>query len=210
LGMTCAHSSLRLPVWIRGWINTTLLDERASMASDQDPQDPRLRLVERPHEPLMSPELRRSVFLYGAVGYGAAGAADVAVLYLFFSPRLTGLRLDTGARALLYVTVTSLGLVMLAIALSSLRLLRYQLVAPYVLVAGALCTAVAFELLLAQLDTGAFWLLLPWLVITAVVIAVPVLRRASAIWRSQKVDRVGLPRAARASIAAQWRQVFAR
>jgi hypothetical protein len=120
-------------------------------------------------------------------------------LFLFFSPGLTGLRLDTGARILLYLTVTSLGLVILAISLSSLRLLWYQLVAPYVFVAGALCTAIAFELLLAQLDSGAFWLLLPWLVITTVVIAAPVLRRATAIWRDNHE-----------AIEQRWRRVFAR
>jgi hypothetical protein len=153
------------------------------MASDyrtQDAQDEQLGLFGRKHHLLMSPHARRSTFLYGAVG-----AADFAVLFLFFSPGLTGLRLDTGARILLYLTVTSLGLVMLAIALNSLRLLWYQVLAPSVFVAGALCTAVAFELLLAQLDAGAFWCLLPWLVITAVVIAAPVLRRANSFWRDR-------------------------
>jgi hypothetical protein len=163
-------------------------------------ENERLDLFERKYDLLMSPEKRRSAFLHGAVG-----AADFAVLYLFFSPGLTGLRLDTGARILLYLTVTSLGLVILAIALSSLRLLWYQLVAPYVFVAGALCTAVALELLLAQLDSGAFWLLLPWLVITAVVIAVPVLQRASAIWRDNQEDVARTRRAAREAIAARWR-----
>jgi hypothetical protein len=181
------------------------------MASDHDAQytqneqDEQLGLFGRNRHLLMSPHARRSAFLYGAVG-----AADFAVLFLFFSPGLTGLRLDTGARILLYLTVTSLGLVILAIALSSLRLLWYQLLAPYVFVAGALCTALAFELLLASLDTIAFWLLLPWLAITAVVIAVPALRRATAIWREQKVDVPRLSRVARESISAQWRQVFAR
>jgi hypothetical protein len=157
-------------------------------------QDARLELFGRRYELLLSPEKRRSVFLPGAIG-----AADVAILFLFFSPGLTGLRLDLGARILLYLTVTSLGLVILAIALSSLRLLWYQLVAPYVFVAGAICTAVAFELLLAQLDPGAFWLLLPWLAVTAVVITVPVLQRATAIWRENHE-----------AIEQRWRQLFAR
>jgi hypothetical protein len=61
-------------------------------------------------------------------------------------------------------------------------------VAPYVFVAGALCTAVAVELLLAQLDAGAFWCLLPWLVLTAVVIAVPVLIRGAATWRDHQEE----------------------
>jgi hypothetical protein len=144
-------------------------------------ENERLERFGRPDDLLMRPEQRRSAFLSGAVG-----AADVAVLYLFFSPGLTGLRLDTGARVVLYLTVTSLGLVVVAVALSSLHLLSYHLVAPYVFVVGALCTAMAVELLLAQLDTGAFWLLLPWLVITAVVIAVPALRRAISIWRDNQ------------------------
>jgi hypothetical protein len=156
--------------------------------------DERLALFGRQYQLLMSPEKRRSPFLFGAVG-----AADFAILYLFFSPGLTGLRLDTGARILLYLTVTSLGLVILAIGLSSLRLRWYQVAAPYVLASGALCTAVAFELLLAQLDSVAFWLLLPWLVITAVVIAVPVCRQASAIWHENH-----------AAIEQRWRQVFVR
>jgi hypothetical protein len=157
-------------------------------------QDARIELFGRRYELLLSPEKRRSAFLSGAIG-----AADFAILYLFFSPGLTGLRLDTGARILLYLTVTSLGLVILAIALSSLRLLWYQLVAPYVFVAGAICTAVAFELLLAQLDPGAFWLLLPWLAITTVVIAFPVLRRAAFIWRDNHE-----------AIEQRWRHLFAR
>ena len=161
------------------------------MASDQDEQ---LELFGRKYDLLMHPEKRRSAFLYGAVG-----AADFAVLFLFFSPGLTGLRLDTGARVVLYLTVTSLGLVILAIGMSSLKLLWYQLVAPYVFVAGAICTAVAFELLLAQLDPGAFWLLLPWLAITTVVIAVPVLRRAALIWRENHE-----------AIEQRWRQLFVR
>jgi hypothetical protein len=144
-------------------------------------ENERLERFGRPDDLLMRPEQRRSAFLSGAVG-----AADVAVLYLFFSPGLTGLRLDTGARVVLYLTVTSLGLVVVAVALSSLYLLSYHLVAPYVFVVGALCTAMAVELLLAQLDTGAFWCLLPWLVITAVVIAVPALRRAISIWRDNQ------------------------
>jgi hypothetical protein len=151
-------------------------------------------LFGRTYELLMPPDKRRSSFLYGAIG-----AADFAVLYLFFSPGLTGLRLDTGARVLLYLTVTSLGLVILSIALSSLQLRLYQLVAPYIVVAGALCTAVAFELLLAQLDPDAFWLLLLWLAITAVVVAVPVLRRAALIWRENH-----------AAIEQRWRHLFAR
>jgi hypothetical protein len=171
------------------------------MASDQDEQ---LEFFGRKYAPLMSPDKRRSAFLYGAVG-----AADFAVLFLFFSPGLTGLRLDTGARELLYLTVTSLGLVILAIGMSSLKLLWYQLMAPYVFVAGAICTAVAFELLLAQLDAGAFWCLLPWLIITAVVIAVPTLRRASSIWQDNQVDFARLPRAAQEAIAARWRQFTA-
>ena len=178
------------------------------MASDykmQDAQDEQLGLIGPKRHLLMTPYARRSAFLYGAVG-----AADFAMLYLFFSPGLTGLRLDTGARVLLYLTVTSLGLVILAIGLSSLRLLRYQLVAPFVFVAGALCTAVAFELLLAQLDAGAFWCLLPWLVITAVAVAVPVLRRSNSIWQDNKMDIARMPRAAQVAIAALWRQVFAR
>jgi hypothetical protein len=177
----------------------------ASEYKTQEAQDEQLGLNGRQSDLLMTPQRRHSAFLYGAVG-----AANFAILYLFFSPGLTGLRLDAGARVLLYLTVTSLGLVIVAIGLSSLRLLWYQLAAPYLLAVGALCTAVAFELLLAQLDAGAFWCLLPWLVITAVVIAVPVIRRATAIWRDQKVDLPRLSRAARASIAAQWRQVFAR
>jgi hypothetical protein len=76
-------------------------------------------------------------------------------------------------------------------------------VAPYALVAGALCTAVAVELLLAQLDAGAFWCLLPWLLITAVVIAVPVLRRALTIWQDNHEDL-------RKAIAARWTHLFAR
>jgi hypothetical protein len=171
------------------------------MASDQNEQ---LELFGRQYEPLMSPEKRRSAFLYGAVG-----AADFAVLFLFFSPGLTGLRLDTGARILLYLTLTSLGLVILAIGMSTLKLQWYQLVAPYVFVAGASCTAIAFELLLAQLDAGAFWCLLPWLVITAVIIAVPTLRRAVSIWRDNKVDVVRLPRAAQEAIVARWRHFSA-
>jgi hypothetical protein len=101
-------------------------------------QDERLELFGRKYKLLMSPEKRRSAFLYGAIG-----AADFAVLYLFFSPGLTGLRLDTGARILLYLNVTSLGLMILAIALSSLQLRLYQSVVRYVFTAGALCTAVA-------------------------------------------------------------------
>jgi hypothetical protein len=172
------------------------------MASDHDAQ---LELFGRKYDLLMSPDKRRSAFLYGAVG-----AADLAVLFLFFSPGLTGLRLDTGARVLLYLTVTSLGLVILAIALSSLTLVWYQFVAPYLLVAGALCTAIALELLLAQLDTGAFWLLLPWLAISAVVIVVPVLRRAITIWRENQEDVVRRRHTARESIAARWRHEPAR
>jgi hypothetical protein len=161
---------------------------------DQSNKDEQLAIFGRRYDLLMYPEKRRSGFLSGAVG-----ALDVAILSLFFSPGLTGLRLDTGARVALYLTVTSLGLVILAIALSSFRLRSYQLVAPYIFVAGALCTAVAVELLLAQLDSGAFWCLLPWLVITAVVIAVPVLRRGAVIWRENHE-----------AISAQWRHVFAR
>jgi hypothetical protein len=161
------------------------------MAGDEHDQ---LEHFGRQYDLLMSPDKRRSPFLYGAIG-----AADVAVLFLFFSPGLTGLRLDLGARILLYLTVTSLGLVILAIALSSLQLLWYQLVAPYIFAAGATCTAVAFELLIAQLDTGAFWLLLPWLAVTAVVIAVPVLQRATAIWRNNHE-----------AIEQRWRHLFAR
>jgi hypothetical protein len=92
------------------------------MASDLRDQvndhDERLALCGRKYDLLMVPEKRQSAFLSGALG-----AADFAILFLFFSPGLTGLRLDTGARVLLYLTVTSLGLVILAIALSSLRLL---------------------------------------------------------------------------------------
>ena len=177
-----------------------------TLASDQNNgHDEQLRLFGKTYTLLMVREKRRSAFLYGAVG-----AANFAVLFLFFSPGLTGLRLDTGARILLYLTVTSLGLVILGIGLSSLQLLWYQLVAPYLLVIGALCTAVAFELLLAQLDSGAFWLLLPWLVITAVVIAVPVLRRARAIWRDNQEDVVRTSRTARAAIAARWRHFSAK
>jgi hypothetical protein len=142
-----------------------------------------LALFGRKYDLLISPEKRQSAFLSGAVG-----ALDVAVLSLFFSPGLSGLRLDTGARVVLYLTVTSLGLMILAIALSSLQLLWYQLVAPYAFVAGALCTAVAVELLLAQLDSGAFWCLLPWLVVTVVVIAVPAVRRATSIWRDHQEE----------------------
>jgi hypothetical protein len=171
------------------------------MASDQDEQ---LELFGRKYDLLMHPERRRSAFLYGAVG-----AADFAVLFLFFSPGLTGLHLDTGARVVLYLTVTSLGLVILAIAMSSLRLLSYQLVAPYIFVAGAICTAVALELLLAQLDGGAFWCLLPWLIITAVVIAVPVLRRATSIWRDNQEDFARMRRALQEAIAARWRHFSA-
>ena len=171
------------------------------MVSDQDEQ---LALFGRKYDLLMPLEKRRSAFLYGAVG-----AADFAVLFLFFSPGLTGLRLDTGARVLLYLTVTSLGLVILAISMSSLKLPWYQLLAPYVFVAGAICTAIALELLLAQLDAGAFWCLLPWLIITAVIIAVPTLRRASFIWRENKVDVARLPRAAQEAIAARWRHFSA-
>jgi len=61
-------------------------------------------------------------------------------------------------------------------------------VAPYVLVAGALCTAVAIELILAQLDGGAFWLLAPWLVITAIIIAVPTLRCSISTWRDNRAN----------------------
>jgi hypothetical protein len=75
-------------------------------------------------------------------------------------------------------------------------------VAPYVLVAGAICTAVAFELLLAQLDPGAFWLLLPWLAITAVVMAILVLRRGIAIWRDCQED-------VHETITVRWGQIFA-
>jgi hypothetical protein len=171
------------------------------MASDQDEQ---LELFGRKYDLLMSPEKRRSAFLYGAVG-----AADFAVLFLFFSPGLTGLHLDPGARVLLYLTVTSLGLVILAIGMSSLKLLWYQLVAPYVFVAGAICTAVALELLLAQLDAGAFWCLLPWLIITAVLVAVPVLRRATSIWRDNQVDFARMRRALQEAIAARWRHFSA-
>ena len=170
--------------------------ERTTRPSHYDQvqdQDARLELFGRRYELLLSPEKRRSVFLSGAIG-----AADFAILFLFFSPGLTGLRLDLGARILLYLTVTSLGLVILAIALSSLQLLWYQLLAPYVLVAGALCTAIAFELLLAQLDLGAAWLLLPWLAITTAVIAVPFLRRATVIWRENHE-----------AIEQRWRQLFA-
>jgi hypothetical protein len=180
-----------------GCSNTTPLDERVSMASEhelQDAQGAQRGLFGRKQHLLVSPHARRSAFLSGAVG-----AADFAILYLFFSPGLTGLRLDTGARVLLYLTVTSLGLVIVAIGLRSLRLVWYQLVAPYVFVAGALCTAVAFELLLAQLDAGAFWCLLPWLVITAVIIAVPVLHDATAIWREHHE-----------AIEQRWRHLFAR
>jgi hypothetical protein len=165
----------------------------SDQAGNQHDQVEQVELVGRNYDLLMSPEKRRSAFLYGAVG-----ATDFAVLYLFFSPGLTGLRLDTGARILLYLTVTSLGLVILAIGLSSLRLRWYQFVAPYVFVAGAICTAVAFALLLAQLDTGASWLLLPWLAITTVVITVPVLQRATAIWRENHEP-----------IKQRWRHVFA-
>jgi hypothetical protein len=82
-------------------------------------------------------------------------------------------------------------------------------VAPYIFVAGAICTAVAVELLLAQLDTGAFWCLLPWLIITAVVVAVPVLRRATSIWRDNQEDFARMRRALQKAIAARWRQFFA-
>jgi hypothetical protein len=167
----------------------------ASDLRDQvNEQVEQVELFGRKYDLLMSAEKRRSSFLSGAVG-----AADFAILFLFFSPGLTGLRLDIGARILLYLTVTSLGLVILAIGLSSLRLQWYQLLSPYFLGAGAVCTAIAFELLLAQLDDGAFWLLLPWLVATAVVIAVPLLRRATDIWREHH-----------AAIEQRWRHLFAR
>jgi hypothetical protein len=158
-----------------------------------DEQD-QLALFGRTYILLMHLEKRRSPFLSGAVG-----ALDVAVLSLFFSPGLTGLRLDTGARVALYLTVNSLGLVILTFALSALQLRIYHLVAPDVFVAGALCTAVAVELLLAQLDSGPYWCLLPWLVITAVIIAIPVLRRGASIWRDNHE-----------AIEQRWRRVFAR
>jgi hypothetical protein len=180
------------------------------MARDDNDRDDNERLERfgRRYDLLMSREKRRSAFLSGAVG--AVGAADVAVLYLFFSPGLTGLRLDTGARVVLYLTITSLGLVILAVALRSLQLRSYQLVAPYAFVAAALCTAIAVELLLAQLDAGAFWCLLPWLVISAVVIAVPLLRRAMVIWRDHQEDVARLRRAAQAVIVTRWRHILAR
>jgi hypothetical protein len=46
-------------------------------------------------------------------------------------------------------------------------------------------------------------LLLPWLLITAVVIPVPVFRRANIIWRDHQED-------VHETVAARWRQVFAR
>jgi predicted membrane channel-forming protein YqfA (hemolysin III family) len=159
----------------------------------------RLELFGRRYDLLLSFETRRFAFLYGAIG-----AADFAVLYLFFSPGLTGLRLDTGARVVLYLTVTSLGLVILSIALGSLTLPSYQRVAPYIFVAGALCTAVAVELLLAQLDPGACLLLLPWLVMSAVVIAVP------AIWHVNQADVARRRRAVQAAIITRWRHILAR
>jgi hypothetical protein len=162
------------------------------MASDQVE---RVEILGGTYDLLMSPRRRRSAFLYGAVG-----AADIAILFLFFSPGISGVRLDGGARALLYVTVTSLGLVILATAMSSLALRWYQLLAPYVFIGGALCTAVAVELLLAQLDSGAFWCLLPWLVGTAVVTAVPTLRRAIGIWSDNKAAFARLLGATRESI----------